>query len=236
MEVLVEYDYSAQNIDELTISKGDRIKNVVRKEEGWFEGELIGSNGKRGLFPDNFVKPIKIPPASLNGKTLPFTANLIKSPEDNRKKKILNGKLISQQPIVVPTSSPPPPPPPSTIQQPPLPVPKPPKQISPPANAHHFKARVLYSYIPVNEDELAIQENEIVQVIRLVEDGWYEGIHAGKQGVFPSNYVEKIAEQIVSVPVAIAPTIQPAQPLNNSLSNESINNSSLIEDSNDGKF
>ena len=56
MEVLVEYDYAAQNIDELTINKGDRIKNVIRKEEGWYEGELIGSNGKRGLFPDNFVK------------------------------------------------------------------------------------------------------------------------------------------------------------------------------------
>ncbi len=56
MEVLVEYDYAAQNIDELTISKGDRIKNVIRKEEGWYEGELVGSVGKRGLFPDNFVK------------------------------------------------------------------------------------------------------------------------------------------------------------------------------------
>jgi hypothetical protein len=56
----------------------------------------------------------------------------------------------------------------------------------------------LYSYIPVNEDELAIQENEIVQVIRLVEDGWYEGVFAGRQGVFPSNYVEKVAEPILT--------------------------------------
>lgn len=48
MEVLVEYDYIAQNPDELTIKKGDRIRNVTRKEEGWFEGEL-NSNGKRGL-------------------------------------------------------------------------------------------------------------------------------------------------------------------------------------------
>ena len=55
MEVLVEYDYTAQNIDELTIAKGDRIRNVHRKEEGWYEGELV-STGKRGLFPDNFVK------------------------------------------------------------------------------------------------------------------------------------------------------------------------------------
>jgi hypothetical protein len=48
MEVLVEYDYVSQNPDELTIKKGDRIRNVTRKEEGWFEGELT-NNGKRGL-------------------------------------------------------------------------------------------------------------------------------------------------------------------------------------------
>lgn len=55
MEVLVEYDYQAQNPDELSIKKGDRIRNVVRKEEGWYEGEML-STGRRGVFPDNFVK------------------------------------------------------------------------------------------------------------------------------------------------------------------------------------
>lgn len=50
--------------------------------------------------------------------------------------------------------SPPPPPPP-----PPPPVSKP---------NEYFNARVLYTYIPVNSDELPIQENDIVQVIRLV--------------------------------------------------------------------
>ena len=55
MEVLVEFDYTAQNADELDIKKGDRIRNVIRKEEGWYEGEL-SHTGMRGLFPDNFVK------------------------------------------------------------------------------------------------------------------------------------------------------------------------------------
>lgn len=55
MEVVVEFDYVAQNVDEIDIKKGDRIRNVVQREEGWFEGELV-SNGKIGLFPDNFVK------------------------------------------------------------------------------------------------------------------------------------------------------------------------------------
>lgn len=54
MEVVVEYDYAAQNSDELTIKKGDRLRNVIKKEEGWYEGEFY--NGQRGLFPDNFVK------------------------------------------------------------------------------------------------------------------------------------------------------------------------------------
>ena len=61
-----------------------------------------------------------------------------------------------------------------------------------------FKVRVLYSYTPLNADELRINENDIVDVLRLVEDGWYEGICNGKQGVFPSNYVVKIEPSLNS--------------------------------------
>lgn len=53
-EVVVEYDYDALHDDELTLRPGDIIKNVrYIEEDGWMEGDL---NGKRGLFPDNFVK------------------------------------------------------------------------------------------------------------------------------------------------------------------------------------
>lgn len=52
----MEYEYEALHEDELTLRLGDVIKNVRRiDEDGWMEGEL---NGKRGLFPDNFVKVI----------------------------------------------------------------------------------------------------------------------------------------------------------------------------------
>lgn len=51
---MVEYDYDALHDDELTLRPGDIIKNVrYIEEDGWMEGDL---NGKRGLFPDNFVK------------------------------------------------------------------------------------------------------------------------------------------------------------------------------------
>ncbi|XP_062573779.1 uncharacterized protein LOC134235563 isoform X2 [Saccostrea cucullata] len=56
VEVLVEFDYDAEQEDELTIKVGDIIKNVQTSEGGWWEGEL---NGKKGMFPDNFVKVIE---------------------------------------------------------------------------------------------------------------------------------------------------------------------------------
>lgn len=54
VEVVVEYEYEALHDDELTLRPGDIIKNVrYIDEDGWMEGDL---NGKKGLFPDNFVK------------------------------------------------------------------------------------------------------------------------------------------------------------------------------------
>jgi len=53
VEVVVEFEYAAEADDELTINVGDVITDVVRSCDGWYEGKL---NGKKGLFPDNFVK------------------------------------------------------------------------------------------------------------------------------------------------------------------------------------
>lgn len=49
----MEYPYEAKEDDELTLKTGDIITNVVSVTDGWCEGTL---NGKRGMFPDNFVK------------------------------------------------------------------------------------------------------------------------------------------------------------------------------------
>ncbi|ELW48716.1 SH3 domain-containing kinase-binding protein 1 [Tupaia chinensis] len=51
----VIFPYEAQNDDELTIKEGD-IVTLINKDcidVGWWVGEL---NGRRGVFPDNFVK------------------------------------------------------------------------------------------------------------------------------------------------------------------------------------
>ncbi|XP_077101031.1 SH3 domain-containing kinase-binding protein 1 isoform X4 [Siphateles boraxobius] len=56
VEAIVEFDYQAQHDDELTIAVGDIISNIRKDDGGWWEGEL---DGRRGLFPDNFVREIK---------------------------------------------------------------------------------------------------------------------------------------------------------------------------------
>lgn len=50
------FDYNAEANDELTLKEGELIKNIDKKEDGWWEGEL---RGKRGMFPENFVKEVK---------------------------------------------------------------------------------------------------------------------------------------------------------------------------------
>uniref|UniRef100_UPI00398F1B32 SH3 domain-containing kinase-binding protein 1 isoform X2 n=1 Tax=Pristiophorus japonicus TaxID=55135 RepID=UPI00398F1B32 len=56
MEAIVEFAYKAQHEDELTISVGDIVTNIKKEDGGWWEGEL---DGRRGLFPDNFVREKK---------------------------------------------------------------------------------------------------------------------------------------------------------------------------------
>lgn len=84
-EVVVEYEYDALHDDELTLRPGDIIKNVrYIEEDGWMEGDL---NGKRGLFPDNFVKVrgSRFSPCSLKNISLfhatHLTHTLILTPE-----------------------------------------------------------------------------------------------------------------------------------------------------------
>ncbi|XP_063810467.1 SH3 domain-containing protein 21 isoform X2 [Pseudophryne corroboree] len=79
--MLVLVDFHGQLEDELTIKAGDILKNVKKTgEEGWLEGEL---NGKRGIFPQSFVKEIPSFLLNDNGQRFPrsvrkVSANILK--------------------------------------------------------------------------------------------------------------------------------------------------------------
>ncbi|XP_060557523.1 uncharacterized protein LOC132717954 isoform X2 [Ruditapes philippinarum] len=163
MEVEVEYNYEAEQSDELSIKVGDIIKNVTISEGGWWEGEL---NGKKGMFPDNFVKVIKDKDAKKDeGKKKDVQASKRQSVKDLANK--LKGQVHEGAPPMMRRKEPP---------------------------AKKKKAKVVYSYEPENDDELKLEVGDVLDVIKQEEEGWWEGILNGKQGMFPSNFVEIVDE------------------------------------------
>ena len=56
------------------------------------------------------------------------------------------------------------------------------------------RARVVYSYMAENEDELSLDVGDVIDVVEMkLEDvGWWKGKLRGKTGVFPDNFVELI--------------------------------------------
>ncbi|XP_046549057.1 LOW QUALITY PROTEIN: arf-GAP with SH3 domain, ANK repeat and PH domain-containing protein 2-like [Haliotis rubra] len=52
------YDCDADNDDELTFKEGEIILVLKEEEEEWWEGEVEGHPGRRGLFPVSFVNMI----------------------------------------------------------------------------------------------------------------------------------------------------------------------------------
>jgi len=59
-----------------------------------------------------------------------------------------------------------------------------------PSLAPKLKAKVIYSYDAVNEDELTIRVNDVIcDVDNSRTDGWWVG-KLGKRGLFPKDYVQ----------------------------------------------
>lgn len=56
------------------------------------------------------------------------------------------------------------------------------------------KVIALYDYTKVKPDELNLCENAIIYVTKKNEDGWYEGVLDGEEGLFPCNYVEPLGD------------------------------------------
>jgi myosin-1 len=50
------YDYEAQEADELALTTGQIVTIIKKNDDGWWLGTL---NGKRGVFPGNYVEEIK---------------------------------------------------------------------------------------------------------------------------------------------------------------------------------
>ncbi|KAF7232871.1 hypothetical protein EG68_06561 [Paragonimus skrjabini miyazakii] len=215
MEVLVEYDYTAEEPDELTIKKNEIIKDVSQFEEGWFIGNL---NGKIGVFPDNFVKILESEPKHAKSPITPIVET-VKEPRsetnhispnecaddqermDSLKKPqrvtgIGLGNIFSGQPIQLKQTS----------------LKDVMKEAEPnsektlnsgksdtthsPVLADRVRAR--FEYQPKQLDELEMQVDDVIQVLdrSVPDEGWWKGknLRTRKIGVFPDNFVVGVTE------------------------------------------
>ncbi|XP_031204650.1 CD2-associated protein isoform X2 [Mastomys coucha] len=164
VDYIVEYDYDAVHDDELTIRVGEIIRNVKKlQEEGWLEGEL---NGRRGMFPDNFVKEIK-------RETEPKDDNL-------PIKRERHGNVASLVQRI------------STYGLPAGGIQPHPQTKAIKKKTKKRQCKVLFDYSPQNEDELELTVGDVIDVIEEVEEGWWSGTLNNKLGLFPSNFVKEL--------------------------------------------
>ncbi|XP_066290378.1 SH3 domain-containing kinase-binding protein 1-like isoform X8 [Branchiostoma lanceolatum] len=189
VEVRVEFDYEAELDDELTLKIGDIVTNVKQQDGGWWEGEL---NGKKGVFPDNFVKVIKkgSPPAKPSDKTNSHDkdegGNVAKLASQLSMRGVpLAGMAppgeggVTRRPFVPKRNS-------ATVQR------RDPAQAE---KTRKLRCKAHYSYAPENTDELRLEVGDVIEILKQEEEGWWEGSLNGKSGVFPSNFVEVIKEE-----------------------------------------
>ncbi|XP_077173576.1 CD2-associated protein isoform X4 [Paroedura picta] len=164
VEYIVEYDYDAVHDDELTIRVGEILRNVRKlEEEGWLEGEL---NGKRGMFPDNFVKAMKKEPDPKDD-SLP-----VKSERHGNV-----ASLVQRMSTYgLPTGAFQPHPQCKGFRR----------------RSKKRQCKVLFEYTPQNEDELELKLGDVIDINEEVEEGWWSGTLNGKAGLFPSNFVKEL--------------------------------------------
>ncbi|XP_012521470.1 SH3 domain-containing kinase-binding protein 1 isoform X2 [Monomorium pharaonis] len=213
MEAIVEYNYVAQEDDELTLKKGDIITGIKMMLGGWWEGTL---RDKRGMFPDNFVKVLD-PSSAASGNNGSETISSTKSDEGitlrNGSSRRFCKVLFSYDPCnedeltLVPQDSieflgeveegwwrgrlrgrvgvfP------SNFVAPPAPE----EQERHKEKEKMEMCRVLFPYEAANEDELTLVEGDIIILLSkdAPDKGWWKGELKGQVGLFPDNFVEVI--------------------------------------------
>ncbi|XP_056416591.1 SH3 domain-containing protein 21 isoform X2 [Hyla sarda] len=247
--MLTLVDFKGQLEDELTLKAGEVVRNVKKTaEEGWLEGEI---NGKRGLFPQAFVKEIPSFFFNDNGQRFPrsirkasacpqkkkqrwcraeyayspgkpdelelnvgeivevleeiedgwwlgkkgdmvgaFPSNFVQEISEPPSDKIVNLKKNNKQrPKMMdihftPTAD-------TTVKQNDKAAVNNIKDLSSgPVPISEF-ARVMFDYIPVLPDELALKKGDVVAVTskETEDEGWWQGELNGKTGLFPDNFV-----------------------------------------------
>nr|DBA33653.1 TPA: hypothetical protein GDO54_001302 [Pyxicephalus adspersus] len=206
--MLALIDFQGQLEDELNLKAGDIIKHVKKTaEEGWLEGE---NNGKRGLFPQIFVKEIPSFFLSNNGQQFPRSVRKVNASVQKKKQRwcraeysycpgkpdelelvagevlevleeIEDGWWLGKKGELVGAF------PSNFVQE----ISEPPLGPSSTQSLCNEYARVMFDYTPAMPDELPLKKGDVVSLIskETEDEGWWKGELNGKTGFFPDNFV-----------------------------------------------
>ncbi|XP_078799877.1 sorbin and SH3 domain-containing protein 1-like isoform X30 [Oryzias latipes] len=66
-------------------------------------------------------------------------------------------------------------------------------------------ARAIYDFKAQTAKELSFKKGDAVNIIRQIDNNWYEGEHRGRVGILPISYVEKVASSEKQQPIRPPP-------------------------------
>ncbi|CAI5454803.1 unnamed protein product [Caenorhabditis angaria] len=167
--VIVKYDYLAQEDQELTIKKNERLKLIDDSRNWW---KVVNDANNVGFVPSNYVRKESIvDKAKGTIKGLTKGRNRSSDHEQEERSNGLDRFAFSSNNncSLTPSSN------------------------KIPMMTTRTKALVKFAYDPQLEDELGLQKGEHVFVVEKSTDGWWKGETSnGSTGWFPSNYVEEV--------------------------------------------
>ncbi|EYB87424.1 hypothetical protein Y032_0263g597 [Ancylostoma ceylanicum] len=177
--VIVKYDYLAQEDQELTIKKNERLRLIDDSKNWW---KVINDANNVGFVPSNYVRRESLVDKA-KGTIKGFTKGRPRAPEFDPDKSpsaslaaidLRSGFTGNNNQIKNGQGSPP-----DSVK----------------VGGMSSRAIVKFSYDPRLEDELKLTRGDTISVIDKSSDGWWKGESNGRTGWFPSNYVEEVVDQ-----------------------------------------
>lgn len=199
------YDFEARNHEELSFPQGGMIIITKDIDDDWYEGSF---DGRTGLFPKSYVEHCspdiyEAPPRACARSIYPFVGEseaelTFKEGEliflrKRAGSQWLEGELDGDVGLF-----------PASFVEVEVDLP-PEEQRSSETNTDHSKAgqpqkilwregnkaRALYHFSALHTGDLALNEGDIVTVVKVVDDNWIEGrLDSGVSGLCPSAYLE----------------------------------------------
>lgn len=178
--VIVKYDYLAQEDQELTIKKNERLRLIDDSKNWW---KVINDANAVGFVPSNYVRRESLVDKA-KGTIKGFAKSRPRAPDyDPEKSPSASFAALDLRSSTAGNNN--------QAKE---------DQASPLDSAKiasmSSRAVVKFSYDPRLEDELKLARGETIAVIDKSSDGWWKGESNGRTGWFPSNYVEEVLDHV----------------------------------------